>query len=597
VEVIPAMADLAIFQHELNITRVNEVDQQYNITVPVHNLGEASAQGIIRFYESDMGFLDILIDEERVMLEPGETTNISVLWTPKEDELVYVELQVTQQEDWDWTNDWAYVTIIEDRELDLSVNDDEIFLLEFPFEEMEPPFRGDEQEYLDEFALAAVVHNQGESPGYADVEFYLDDIDNDESYFLGSDRVNVMPGEAQLAITFPWFNPFYVYDLGDEFELVVELFDIGPYEDDEPSNDMAGSEYPPDIHQLPDLSVSSENITINPVEPDEGDNVTFDIGVANHGEMEGLVLVELYHVEFYLDEPFVGEWITGIELNIEPDDSGVAHLGGWLPEAGNYTLCVIVEDIGLFPDANPDDNLAYFEVRVGTPDDQKPDEPKPDDPSDEDLLALPNFNWPSGMVGLALVASLAGIGALGGTTVLWYSERSRWWLFTGFFIPLLSRIKREELEEPDKFKAGQLYQTIKLNPGINLTALIHLAEMGNGTLIHHLSRLEHDGLIKSVKQGQLRLYYSTKRSVDDENTNKLRYLRETQKRVLKVLARHPESSQREIADMLELKQQLVSYHLRELLRLGFIRRKGLRRFYSYYLEDGVAAKMTLEGAA
>ncbi len=306
----------------------------------------------------------------------------------------------------------------------------------------------------------------------------------------------------------------------------------------------------------------------------------------NNGSVDGNATLE-----FYLnDTEMAGEPATSSIIEMKSGSHGTTRITNNILPPGTYNLTVYLRPLEPTWDPDLTNNIAHTTFTVH----EKP--ASSTDTTDDDAFLIPNIGWPAGTTGIALLAGLFGLGAVMGSATLWYNERSRWWLYLGFFMPLLSRIKREELEDPDKFKAGQLYQTIKLNPGINLTALSQLADMGNGTLIHHLSRLEHEGLIQSVKQGQLRLFYSTKKEMEDEKATKLRYLRDTQKRVLKLLNRHPESSQRDIADMLELKQQLVSYHLRELLRMGYIRRKGLRRFYSYSLEDGVGAQITLEGA-
>lgn len=195
----------------------------------------------------------------------------------------------------------------------------------------------------------------------------------------------------------------------------------------------------------------------------------------------------------------------------------------------------------------------------------------------------------TGLIGIAALTMMLGAC----TTTVWSSERGRWNLYCGLFIPLLSRIRSRELEEPDKFKAGQLFQVIMMNPGINLKALKELTGIKNGTLIYHLDRLEREGLIKSTKQGHLRLFHSAREEMADERYNRLRYLRETQMRVLNFIYSNPDSSQKDLSLMLQMNLQVISYHLRELLRNGFINRHGLRRFYTYSVEEGVMGQMDL----
>ena len=183
---------------------------------------------------------------------------------------------------------------------------------------------------------------------------------------------------------------------------------------------------------------------------------------------------------------------------------------------------------------------------------------------------------------------------LGGAFVVNRNENVRWFGHTGLFIPLFSHIRKEELEEPDKFKAGQLYQIIAMYPGVNLRTLKAITGMKNGHMVYHLERLERDSKITSQRLGQLRVFYVTE-ELDDEmmepSDSELRYLRNTQREVLLALVDNPEASQRQIAELLGANQQLISYHLRELIRKDHIQRMGVRGFYAYRVKEGVQASL------
>ena len=182
---------------------------------------------------------------------------------------------------------------------------------------------------------------------------------------------------------------------------------------------------------------------------------------------------------------------------------------------------------------------------------------------------------------------------MAGAATLQRNERSRWWLYLLFLLPLLSRVRKEEYEEPDKFKAGRLYQTILLNPGINLAALRTVSGLKNGTLIYHLDRLEKDGSISSQRLGQLRIFYPSEEAGEiEELEGGVQYLRENQKRILQLLTEHPDQTQKAIVKSTGMKQQLVSYHLRELWRKGYIRRRGLKGFYTYRAEEKAAVALS-----
>ena len=201
---------------------------------------------------------------------------------------------------------------------------------------------------------------------------------------------------------------------------------------------------------------------------------------------------------------------------------------------------------------------------------------------------------PDGAPGLLLLA-LGGFFLVGVVYGLGRDEHFRWWLQSTLLLPLFSHIREEELEEPDRFKAGELYQIIVMNPGIHLKGLKAITGMQNGNLVYHLERLERGGKIASSKLGQLRIYHLIEPEngelMETEPPSRIQYLRGTQKQVLEVLASHPEITQRQIADRLGVNQQLVSYHLRELGRKDHVERLGIRGFYTYRVQNEVLSEL------
>lgn len=611
--ILPALPDMSIDYME--IEEREDQEGEFDIYVEVANWGEAGGEGVLSFYEFN-GFYSqgFYLDDERFIMpdfEPFATWNISLEvdeeelveqeWIPEETGIRYVMVQweeVLPMDIFPYNNHWAELVFLEDehdeRVLDLALITDTIEITQ------------KEDVNSGELTIEVDVENLGNVSASGLVVFEAGLEDDFQEYWLslGCAWVDLEVGEivrvnSSQSLCEGWDeydNVWYSLGAGLSFkeegadffpELLIEDWTIFiniaetiPIEDDNKDNNWV--EIPYEREETPPLVIdlALENLRYHADRLVAGQNITFSVQVKNLGEAEanGDLIFSIF------EGPELGRG----DQELTPDANRLVWSDKWQPVAGNYTLVARLEQVGPEADTNVSNNRLVLELTIkpeGLPD------PGPTTTTEPKPIRLPSMPWPSGTLGILASVAMVSVVALGSSVLLYQNERSRWWAYTGLAIPLLSRIKKQELEEPDKFKAGQLYQTINLNPGINLTALMALTGMKNGTLMHHLSRLEHDKLIRSGKVGQLRVFYPIAKEKTDEKTTKIQYLRDTQKRVLKVLHKHPESSQKDIADMLELQQQLVSYHLRELLRMGFIRRLGLRRFYTYKLAEGVQERL------
>ena len=83
----------------------------------------------------------------------------------------------------------------------------------------------------------------------------------------------------------------------------------------------------------------------------------------------------------------------------------------------------------------------------------------------------------------------------------WSASRKMW-----LSLPLMFGIVRKTKD--GEFQRGRLYGYIESNPGIHLSALTRLSDLGNNQATYHLDRLEKEGRIWSRREGRLLIFFA-----------------------------------------------------------------------------------------
>jgi len=137
-----------------------------------------------------------------------------------------------------------------------------------------------------------------------------------------------------------------------------------------------------------------------------------------------------------------------------------------------------------------------------------------------------------------------------------------------FLAPLFSRIAGEDLlENPAR---ARVHEAIAQEPGLSMQDVRDRAGIAWGTTVHHLARLEHHGLVVSVRDGGSRRYFPA-------NTTAARYRRElsalahpTTLALARAVAQSPGIDQKGLCAGLGLLNPAASKHLARLGRMGLV---------------------------
>ena len=161
------------------------------------------------------------------------------------------------------------------------------------------------------------------------------------------------------------------------------------------------------------------------------------------------------------------------------------------------------------------------------------------------------------------------------------TEAGKYGLFKTFFLPLYSRLKRDDLL--DHFVRGQIYGYIMSHPGEHYNHIKQKLDVTNGTLSHHLRALEFQGFIKSQRDGTYKRFYPTEMKIPRTKGIKLSDL---QLGIVDAIRQSPGLSQKDIAKREGISQQSVSYNLSLLERMGILdsSRDGVRKKYYISME-------------
>ncbi|MBN1538960.1 MAG: winged helix-turn-helix transcriptional regulator [Candidatus Thermoplasmatota archaeon] len=112
----------------------------------------------------------------------------------------------------------------------------------------------------------------------------------------------------------------------------------------------------------------------------------------------------------------------------------------------------------------------------------------------------------------------------------------------------------------------RIFSAIQRSPGSSYTDLRLLLGIKNGTLSHHLTKLEKEGLVRSKKMGMFRRFYPSYGYVP----------KDLEEKIMDVVLSKPGISQSSVAKELDITRQVANYHINSLKRRGqlIVRKAG-----------------------
>jgi parallel beta-helix repeat protein len=156
--------------------------------------------------------------------------------------------------------------------------------------------------------------------------------------------------------------------------------------------------------------------------------------------------------------------------------------------------------------------------------------------------------------------------------------------FILFFIPFYTRIKKEDVL--DHFIRGRIYEHIRKNPGDNFNSMKKEFGLKNGSLGYHLSILEKQDYIKSRRDGKYTRFYPVGMKIPEKPKM---ILSSVQQNILDLITQKEMMTQKEIADALDISQQVVSYHVNLMIEseiLGTAKEDNVLKYFPEDFQEG-----------
>ena len=158
-----------------------------------------------------------------------------------------------------------------------------------------------------------------------------------------------------------------------------------------------------------------------------------------------------------------------------------------------------------------------------------------------------------------------------------------------------------------EFQRGRLYGYIESNPGIHLSALTRLSDLGNNQATFHLDKLEKEGRIWSRRDGRLLIFFADSVPKDVSFSSPVLDINFSKNSIKRSILMHLNqadlmdlagSSGSQLAKELGVSPQVFSYHIRSLIDWDMVERKrsGLKVSLSI-TELGIEALTGIEVAA
>lgn len=237
--------------------------------------------------------------------------------------------------------------------------------------------------------------------------------------------------------------------------------------------------------------------------------------------------------------------VTGIRWNDDVTAQSSSETPAWRPTYGQEARS---------------EPAGTFLVELGTQQIAPPDQPQDEAVSTQTV------------VGAGAAALLVA-----GLTAYYWPRLS--WLGTVVFLPLYSRIEKDEILENEVRET--LYELVQDDPGIHAHALSEEADVGWGTTVYHLRRLERNGFVTSEKRGRYRRFFPAAGFLARQREVLSVLQNETTNDIARLILREPGLNQKAICEELDISPSLANWHINRLLDADLVERERRGRTVHY----------------
>jgi len=168
------------------------------------------------------------------------------------------------------------------------------------------------------------------------------------------------------------------------------------------------------------------------------------------------------------------------------------------------------------------------------------------------------------------VTAVGAAGSAGAGGWAGFQALRKWGLLgSGLGVAGFSRINDTELlEHPLR---ASIFDVIKTQPGIHASQLARELDVGWGTITHHLDKLQKASLVTTRKVNNQKCFFEQGGEISRQDMAIASALKgDTASGIAQFVSTHPMTSQKQMAEALEISPALASFHVKKLVNLGVL---------------------------
>ena len=140
---------------------------------------------------------------------------------------------------------------------------------------------------------------------------------------------------------------------------------------------------------------------------------------------------------------------------------------------------------------------------------------------------------------------------------------------------------------------GQIFHVIKQNPGIHASQLAREMDVGWGTITHHLDKLQRGQLVTTRKVNNQKCFFEQGGEISRADMAIASALKgDTAQGIAQFVSVHPMTSQKAMAESLDISPALASFHVKKLVNLGVLEKFRHGKETLLTTSDGLRRVMT-----
>lgn len=139
----------------------------------------------------------------------------------------------------------------------------------------------------------------------------------------------------------------------------------------------------------------------------------------------------------------------------------------------------------------------------------------------------------------------------------------------GLLVPLYTRLAPSRMLD-NKVRAA-VYDHVRAHPGAHPSAIAEALDLGWGTIVYHLAKLEETRLVTSRSAHNRKCYFAITADLDGDARTAIAAMGTDKTRsIVETVRATPGISQKELSEKLGMSQALASWHVKRLVQSGVL---------------------------